>query len=417
MSELIQLNAGWNSNEISLKYLEKLIQDHHLSQQQMNNRENKDQFFERISTCFEEHEKYRSFRGVFLDEQQSMDQILTMQDQGFIDPNYMIGKNVYLDGTYYQGKNIFAQVYQQEFEDKLRQIYENSDQLFGCNLIHSLSDKFCGISMQLMPSLESQLFFSSTSIFPNLQSCSAIEIYNTILSLNQLIFNCNYCMVYDYNSLSKRVQEQYKYPTQSNCHDIIAETLLQNNCSMRFPGYQNGDLRKLAVNLISFPRMHFLSNAFCVISPSKILSNQIYKLTEPANQNFTFSEDAKNFYRMQATVSRTKNLYYEIQESTSKCKNTTAWVKDGFCNINCKVEHYELGDTVLYIGHHNYFGMYCRELCLKFLQQWRRKAYFHYYASEGADELDFVEAESSVSDLFSEYISYDITDQESNGLD
>ncbi|CAD8138052.1 unnamed protein product [Paramecium pentaurelia] len=413
MSELIQINAGFNSNEICLKYLEKLIKDHHLSQQNMNNRENNEQFYERISTCFEEHEKYRSFRGVFLDEQQSLDQIMSIQEQEFIDPNYIIGKNVYLNGTYYHGRNIFGQVYQQEFEDKLRQIHENSDNLFGFNIIHSLSDKFSGISMQAIQSLDKQLFCSSTSQFPNLLCCSAIEIYNTILSLNQLIFNCNYTMIYDYNSLSKRVQEQYKYQSLQNCHDIVAETILQNNCSMRFSGYQNGDLRKLAVNLISFPRMHFLSNAFSVINRDKILSDQIYNLMEPRNQNFTFQEDAKNFYRMQATISRTNDLYYEIQDSTSKSQNKTAWVKDSFCNINCKVQHYELGDTVLYIGHHNYFGIYCRQLCLKFLQQWKRKAYFHYFASEGADEFDFIEAEQTVADLYSEYITYDQVDQES----
>lgn len=28
-------------------------------------------------------------------------------------------------------------------------------------------------------------------------------------------------------------------------------------CSMRFPGQLNSDLRKLAVNLVPFPRLHF----------------------------------------------------------------------------------------------------------------------------------------------------------------
>ncbi|CAD8046347.1 unnamed protein product [Paramecium sonneborni] len=416
MSQLIQINAGQNSNEICLKYLEKLVKDHGLESLMKDQQQNK-QIQNRISTCFEEHEKYLSFRGVFLDEQQSMDEIMSLQDQDFIDPNYMIGKNIYLHGTYHHGKNIFTQMYQQEFEEKMRSIYENSDYLFGCNLIHSLSDKFCGISMQSFLSLESQLFCSSTSVFPNLISCSGIEIYNATLSLNQLIFVCNYSMIYDYNSLFKRVQEQNKYSSLQNCHDIIAETILQNNCSMRFPGFQNGDIRKLAVNLISFPRMHFLSNAFSVLNPDRILIDQIQRLTYPQNQNFTFQEDAKNYYRMQATISRTDCLYYEIQESTSKLKNQTNWVKNSFCNINCKIKHYDLGDTVLYIGHHNYFGIYCRQLCLKFLDQWRRKAYFHYYAVEGADELEFTEAEQTVSDLYSEYITYDEIDWEQMDVD
>lgn len=40
---------------------------------------------------------------------------------------------------------------------------------------------------------------------------------------------------------------------------------------MRFPGYLNGDYRKIAVNLISFPRMHFLNSNFSKLNESDSL--------------------------------------------------------------------------------------------------------------------------------------------------
>lgn len=36
----------------------------------------------------------------------------------------------------------------------------------------------------------------------------------------------------------------------------------------------------------------------------------------------------------------------------------------------------------------------------------RRKAFLHWYTAEGMDEMEFVECESAVSDLVSEYQMY-----------
>jgi len=38
-----------------------------------------------------------------------------------------------------------------------------------------------------------------------------------------------------------------------------------------------------------------------------------------------------------------------------------------------------------------------------FTKLYRRRAYLHYYTSEGMDEMEFVEAESNFNDLMSEY--------------
>ena len=42
----------------------------------------------------------------------------------------------------------------------------------------------------------------------------------------------------------------------------------------------------------------------------------------------------------------------------------------------------------------------------QFLAMFRRKAFLHWYTSEGMDEMEFTEAESNMTDLVSEYQQY-----------
>merc|ERR1740139_267837 len=42
--------------------------------------------------------------------------------------------------------------------------------------------------------------------------------------------------------------------------------VMKNTCCLRFPGQLNSDLRKLAVNLIPFPRLHFFMTGFAPLT-------------------------------------------------------------------------------------------------------------------------------------------------------
>jgi len=44
-----------------------------------------------------------------------------------------------------------------------------------------------------------------------------------------------------------------------------------------------------------------------------------------------------------------------------------------------------------------------KDLCEGYNKMFRKKAYVHWYTGEGMDEMEFVEAESNMNDLCSEY--------------
>ena len=53
----------------------------------------------------------------------------------------------------------------------------------------------------------------------------------------------------------------YLYNNQSKIFKIVLITLL-----FRFPGQLNADLRKLAVNMVPFPRLHFFMPGFAPLT-------------------------------------------------------------------------------------------------------------------------------------------------------
>lgn len=51
-------------------------------------------------------------------------------------------------------------------------------------------------------------------------------------------------------------------PSYSELNGLIANVMSGITCSLRFPGQLNADLRKLAVNLVPFPRLHFFTASY-----------------------------------------------------------------------------------------------------------------------------------------------------------
>merc|ERR1711927_57776 len=68
-------------------------------------------------------------------------------------------------------------------------------------------------------------------------------------------------------------------PTFGDLNHLISAVMSGITCCLRFPGQLNADLRKLAVNLIPFPRLHFFMVGFTPLTSRG--SQQYRALTVP----------------------------------------------------------------------------------------------------------------------------------------
>ena len=53
-----------------------------------------------------------------------------------------------------------------------------------------------------------------------------------------------------------------KSPSFDDLNALVSQVMCGTSTSLRFPGQLNGDLRKLSLNLIPFPRLHFLCPSY-----------------------------------------------------------------------------------------------------------------------------------------------------------
>lgn len=112
-------------------------------------------------------------------------------------------------------------------------------------------------------------------------SDTVVEPYNFVLSLQYLVENTNATIMLDNEALYDICYRILKLttPTYGDLNHLVSVAMSGVTCCLRFPGQLNSDLRKLAVNLVPFPWMHFFITSF---SPLTSWGTQQYKaLTVP----------------------------------------------------------------------------------------------------------------------------------------
>ena len=105
---------------------------------------------------------------------------------------------------------------------------------------------------------------TACSVYPSKKvSDVVVEPYNATLSIHQLTENTDETFVIDNEalySISHNILKQ-KEPKYTELNKVIALVMSGVTSSLRFPGKLNGDLRKMGVNLVPFPRLHFFAMA------------------------------------------------------------------------------------------------------------------------------------------------------------
>jgi len=79
-------------------------------------------------------------------------------------------------------------------------------------------------------------------------------------------------------------------PTYGDLNHLVSAAMSGVTCCLRFPGQLNSDLRKLAVNLIPFPRLHFFMIGFAPLTSRQSRGYRATNVQELTQQMF----DPKN---------------------------------------------------------------------------------------------------------------------------
>jgi tubulin beta len=258
------------------------------------------------------------------------------------------------------------------------------------------------------------------SVFPSPKvSDTVVEPYNATLSVHQLVENSDLVQVIDNEALYDICFRTLKLttPTYGDLNHLISTAMSGTTCCLRFPGQLNSDLRKLAVNLVPFPRLHFFMIGFAPLTSRASAAFRALTVPELTAQIF----DARNMmcasdprhgrYLTAAAVFRGKMSTKEVDEQMLNILNKNSsyfveWIPNNIKTSVCDIPPRGMKMSATFIGNSTAIQEMFKRVSEQFTVMFRRKAFLHWYTGEGMDEMEFTEAESNMNDLISEYQQY-----------
>ncbi|KAJ8543099.1 hypothetical protein K7X08_005622 [Anisodus acutangulus] len=436
MREILHIQGGQCGNQIGAKFWEVICAEHGIDSTGRYQGDS-DLQLERLNVYYNEASCGRFVpRAVLMDlEPGTMDSVRSgPYGQIFRPDNFVFGQsgagNNWAKGHYTEGAELIDSVL-----DVVRKEAENCDCLQGFQVAHSLGGGTgSGMGTLLISKIREEYpdrMMLTFSVFPSPKvSDTVVEPYNATLSVHQLVENADECMVLDNEALYDICFRTLKLTTPSfgDLNHLISATMSGVTCCLRFPGQLNSDLRKLAVNLIPFPRLHFFMVGFAPLTSRG--SQQYRALTVPELTQQMW--DAKNMmcaadprhgrYLTASAMFRGKMSTKEVDEQMINVQNKNSsyfveWIPNNVKSTVCDIPPTGLKMASTFIGNSTSIQEMFRRVSEQFTAMFRRKAFLHWYTGEGMDEMEFTEAESNMNDLVSEYQQYQDATAEEEGYD
>lgn len=216
----------------------------------------------------------------------------------------------------------------------------------------------------------------------------------------------------DKKIINQNISNIKKSKPYDKMNSLIANLLSNFTCSMRFEGSLNVDINDITMNLVPFPRLHFLSSS---ISP---LYHVLDKSLEPRKSDQIFSDifhkdyqliTMNNYYEgiylASALIARGNLTISDINYNISRIKNKLKmvhWNHEGFKIGLCNQPPVNMSYGILCLSNNTAIGDSFSELHNRFNKLFRVKAHVHHY-TEYMDIEYFANCDKNVSSLIEEY--------------
>jgi len=443
MREIVHVQAGQCGNQIGAKFWQVISAEHGIDKtgcwqaslsesgeplSPEKSKELKDMQLDKIGVYFNESSTGKWVpRAVLVDlEPGVMDHIKSGEYGKLFRPdNFVYGQsgagNNWAKGHYTEGAELI-----EEILDVVRKEAEGCDLLQGFQVCHSLGGGTgSGLGTLLMSKIREEFpdrMMCTFSVVPSPKvSDTVVEPYNATLSVHQLVENADEVMCIDNEALYDICFRTLKLttPNYGDLNHLVSHVMSGITCSLRFPGQLNADLRKLAVNLIPFPRLHFFLVGFAPLSSQKekhYVNLTIPELTQQMfnAKNMMAASDPRNGRYLTASAMfrgpeiSTKEVDDQMLLVQNKYgQHFVEWIPNNIKSSVCSVPHTGVKMSATFIGNSTCIQELFRRVGEQFTAMFKRKAFLHWFTEEGMDEMEFTEAESNMNDLVAEYQQYE----------
>lgn len=423
---IVSLQAGQCGNQVGSKFWEVISQEHGVDPEGGYEGNDPHQQLERISVYYNESSNGRYVpRVAMVDLEPGVIDVIKASPRGklFNPESFVYGQsgagNNWAKGHYTEGAELV-----EKSLDVIRREAETCDVLQGFQVSHSLGGGTgSGMGTLLVSKIREEFpdrMMCTYSVLPSPKvSDTVVEPYNCTLSIHQLVENADAVFAIDNEALYNICTRSLKIdqPSYPDLNRLVSSVMSGITCSLRFPGQLNADLRKLAVNLIPFPRLHFFAVGHAPLAAPDSQSYRSLSVPELAGQMFDRNnmmaevDPRDGRYLTAAVYFRGKVSTKEVEDEMAlmQTKNSAffvEWIPHNIKTSVCDIPAAGEKVSSAFIGNTTAIQSIFLRVGDQFRAMFRRKAFLHWYKGEGMDELEFTEAESNMSDLVSEYQQY-----------
>ncbi|ETO33694.1 beta-tubulin [Reticulomyxa filosa] len=427
--EILHMQVGECGNLIGAMFWETVCKEHHLLEDgtfvSSPNKSNDQILLDKIGVYFRQNEKAINQyipRSILIDLEPGIIDLIKTAPTGrmFKLDNFISGTggaaSNWGKGYYTEGDQVI-----EECMEVIRKEAELCDALQGFQITHSLGGGTgSGLGSLLLHQIRDKFsdnIIATYSVCPSLKANNvAVEPYNTILTIDRIIDNCNECFVIDNDALyniSYKVlkQSQLKY---KELNWIASSVMAGITSSLRFPVKLNNDLRKMAMNLVPFPRLHFLL----------VTQAPLFAFGEKTKAKLSFREITDQMWSSQTCMANVAvrdgkylgaaliyrgESFQMPEENPLRCisekmaEDFVNWIPD---NIKMAIVSVPAKNTYLsgtFIANTTSIKAVFQRISDSFDRMLKRKAFLHWYTSEGMDEMEFFSCNQNVRDMILSY--------------
>jgi len=466
--EILTIQVGQCGNQIGMRFWDLALKEHASCSTQ---------FDDAMSSFFKSDSKeLKSLkaRALLVDMEEGVINQIYKSEIGELFDSTQTLKDVSGSGNNWaHGHHEYGPKYEKDILEKIQKNLEECDSPQCFMLMHSLGGGTgSGLGTYILEKINDyypEIYKFDVSVFPSEDDDVITSPYNSILSLDKLINNADCVMpidnqslldicssaeqkfkegekkhfstnnVFDFNAklkvANKKTTKEIKddvqvlVPDKKKIYDVnnkkpfdkmnslVAHLLCNVTCSMRFEGSLNVDINDITMNLVPYPRMHFLLSS---VSP---LYHVLDSKLEPRKLDQIFADVFdKNFqlisvdnlysgiYLASALIARGKISISDINRNITKQRKNLKmvhWNHEDFKIGLCDQPPVNMNYGLLCLSNNTVIADSFQRLANRFLKIYSKKAHVHHYTNY-MDKSCFDNAISNVQMLINEYVQVGI---------
>ncbi|XP_062267838.1 tubulin epsilon chain isoform X1 [Platichthys flesus] len=348
------------------------------------------------------------------------------------------------------GHMTYGSCYREQIVDTLRKAAEHCDCLQCFFLIHSMGGGTgSGLGTRVLSLLEEEfpeVCRIVTSVYPSAEDDVITSPYNSVLAMKELTEHAD-CVIPVENQSLVDIVSKIKHMSDGGIpgrvikrdstiisgesglsgaekpfdamNNIVANLLLNITSSARFEGSLNMDLNEIAMNLVPFPRLHYLVPSLTPLYTLADVSIPTRRLDQMFSDAFSkdhqlFRCDPKHsLYLACALMVRGNVQVSDLRRNIERLRPSlpfVSWNQEGWKTGLCSVPPVGHSHALLALANNTCVKSRFMELRESFTKLYRKKAHLHHYLNvEGMEQRSFSEALNSLSSLIEEYDHLDAT--------